>query len=64
MGQVESGQGSKPVGIIYLLWIILITALIRTVTFKKGSSGSGNFILCADMHNLMPEPGILSCFYL
>ena len=49
---------------VYLLWIILITALIRTVTFKKGSSGSGNFILCADMHNLMAEPGILSCFYL
>ena len=28
-------------------------AFIRTVNFKRGSSGSGNFILC-DMHSLMP----------
>ena len=33
--------------------ITLIIAFIRTVTFKRGSPGSGNFILC-DMHSLMP----------
>ena len=32
--------------------MILIIAFIRTVTFKRGSSGSGN-MLC-DMHSLMP----------
>ena len=36
-----------------LLQIIFIIAFIRTVTFKRGSSGRGNFILC-DMHSLMP----------
>ena len=57
MGQGGSGQGSKPTGLINLinlLYIILIIGFIRTVTFKRGSSGSGNFILC-DMHSLMPE---------
>ena len=39
MGQGDSGQGNKPAG--------------RTVTFKRGSSGSGNAILY-DMHSLMP----------
>ena len=36
-----------------LLQIIFIIAFIRTVTFKRGSAGSGSFILC-DMHSLMP----------
>ena len=44
--------------VIVVIVIILIIAFIRTVTFKRGSSGSGNFILC-DMHS-----GIFSCFYL
>ena len=53
MGQGDSGQGSKPTGLIIKKMIILIIAIIRTVTFKRGSSGSGDFILC-DMHSLMP----------
>ena len=44
MGQADSGQRNKPAGLINLLAIILITAFIRTVTFKRGSSGSGNFM--------------------
>ena len=44
MGQGDSGQRSKPAGLINLLSIILIIAFIRTATFKRGSSGSGNFM--------------------
>ena len=39
--------------LINFLELILIIAFTRTVTFNRGSSGSGNFILC-DMHSLMP----------
>ena len=39
MGQDDSGQGNKPAG--------------RTVTFKRGSLGSGNVILY-NMNSLMP----------
>ena len=43
--QGDGGQRSKPAGLINnLLQIILIIAFIRTVTFKRGSSGSGNFM--------------------
>ena len=34
----------EPAGLINVLYIIRITAFIRTVTFKRGSSGSGNFM--------------------
>ena len=50
---VEITDEVEPAGLINVLYIIRITAFIRTVTFKRGSSESGNCILC-DMHNLMP----------
>ena len=54
MGQGDSCQGNKLAGLINLfIVVILITAFIRTVTFMRGSLGSGNLILC-DMHSWMP----------
>ena len=62
MGQGDSCQGNKLAGLINLfIVVILITAFIRTVTFMRGSLGSGNFISC-DMHR--DASGIFSCFYL
>ena len=54
MGQGDSSQRNKPAGLInYFVVDNSYIAFPRTVTFKRGSSGSGSFILC-DMHSLMP----------
>ena len=45
--QGDSGQQSKPVGLINLLWIIFIIAFIRTVIFKRWTSRRSNFyVIC------------------